>query len=117
MSVSNLSMVRGDTPSFDLDINEPSGSPYNLAGMEVTMRAARHGDDPGYRAVFTKSTTDGSIVVTDAANGKARVDMRKADTSALDAPVELAYYVHAKGVGTEVTPIMGTLTIEARPGR
>lgn len=112
----DLTMTRGDTPSFDLDINQPNGTAYDLTGATITMSAKRHGDDPDYRGVFRKTSAGGSptIVITNAAGGLARVDMKAADTRDIPAPAVLWYDIEVEfPSGTSVTPVKGNLTIEA----
>lgn len=116
MAASSLTMVRGDTPSFDLDINKPDGSAYDLSGATLIMSAKRHGDDPDYRAAFRKTSAGGSptITITNAAGGLARVDMKAADTASVEAPADLWFDVQVSfPSGVVVTPIMGTLTVSA----
>lgn len=109
-------MIRGDTPSFDLDINQPNGTAYVLTGATITMSAKRHGDDPDYRAVFRKTSggADPTIVITNAAGGLARVDMKPEDTREVQPPADLLYDVEVSfPSGISVTPIVGTLTVGA----
>lgn len=117
--MSDLTMARGDTPSFDLDINNPDGSPYNLTGATIKMTALRHKDDPKYRALFSKTSAGGSptIVITNAAGGIARVDMVAADTRYIEVPAALFYDVEITNGAVTFTPITGTLTISPDASR
>lgn len=108
-------MVRGDSPSFDLDINNPDGSAFNLTGATLVMSAKRHGDDPDYRALFTKTSAGGgsTISITNAAGGLARVDMKPIDTRDVQTPALLWYDVQVSfPSGAIYTPISGWLTVE-----
>lgn len=112
----DLTITRGDSRSFDVDINKPDGSAYDLTGATVQMSGKRHGDDPDYRAIFRKTSAGGqaTIVITDAAAGKARIDMKPTDTRDVPAPATLFYDVSATfPSGTVVTPITGKLAVGA----
>ena len=113
--MTDIAMVRGDTPSFELDINNKDGSAYDLTGYTVHMTAKRHPDDPGYRALFSKHSggTSPTITVTNAAGGLARVDMAVADTHGIDVPVELFFDIEVEDGTHFATPITGKLTIGA----
>jgi hypothetical protein len=107
----NLTMVRGDTPTFDIAVKKPDGTPLSLAGAQMWFTAKKSTMDTDLAAVFQKTIGSG-ITVTDATAGLAEVTLAAADTSALPSRIILEYDVQVKDViGGVYTIARGWLTV------
>lgn len=107
-----LTMVRGDTASWDIACTLEDGSAVDLTGATIYFTAKKSHADADSAAVFQKSTSDG-IAVTDAANGKCRVTLTSADTSGLST-YAVTLYVDLEVVeadGNVATAAVGTLVV------
>lgn len=89
----DLTMYRGDTPTWELAVTNAAGAPYNLTGCTIRMMAKRAITDADSAAVLDLSTAGGEITITDAAGGRAEIVPPAADTAGLIADVNALYDV------------------------
>jgi len=78
-----LSLTRGDTDFLDGTATKPDGTAQPLTGWTIRFIVKRRPGDPDNEAVITKTTADGGIQITDAAQGLYTVPITPADTAGL----------------------------------
>lgn len=110
--MSDLTMRRGDTPIWDLEMDDPA---YDLSAVtEIYMTAKYSVDDPDVDAVFQLTMSGGQIVVDPVDLYKATIQPERADTNTLTADVVLVYDVQLSLTGTPdttFTVVNGNLAI------
>lgn len=81
--LNTLRVVKGQSKRFQITIRRKSGGRAKLpAGTKFFFTVARGGE-----VVFTKTSDDNSIVVTDRENGIATLDLEVVDTEKLEAGI------------------------------
>jgi hypothetical protein len=113
--MSELTMVRGDSFSFDGAPAERNGVPINLTGAQLKFTLRRTNDPIDLRpAVVQKDTVGGGVAVVSAPAGTYRVTLLPADTQGLTYSVTLYYDVELTESGGTVTTVdSGTLYVDA----
>lgn len=108
--MADLSMTRGDTPTFDLTITDAAGDAVDLTDATIAFTAKRSIADSA--TVFQKTVGSG-VTVTNAAGGLASVLLAAGDTTALpDRTIALHYDVEVvESDGTKTTVASGLLTV------
>jgi len=118
--IANLTMQRGDTPTWRIPIFEsvdsvPTATPFNLTGYKIWMTAKRELADSDAQAVFQITSDAGQIVlVGPATDGLIDVTPLPASTLALTADTTLKYDIQiANATGTRVYTVRkGELLVE-----
>jgi hypothetical protein len=112
--VSDLRVVRGDTPTIDFALTDPiTEEPTDLSGAIVwfTVRTSYESD-----VVFQKKTGGSGIVIdVPAASGRGKVNIAAEDTNTLVNRdlIEFVYDLQVKLVGGAVlTPAKGRFFVE-----
>lgn len=107
-------MYRGDTAAWDFTITQSDGTAVNLTdAVGIRFTAKNRTSDADADAVITRTVGDG-VTVTSAVNGQVRVQLEAADTSALAAPLALAFDLQlADDHGGVYTVAAGRLEIKA----
>jgi hypothetical protein len=110
-----LRMKRGDTPLWNIQAYEVDGTtPFDLTGYTLRMTFKRSLADDDADAVFELSTVEGTITITDAANGQATAQPERGDTSGLTVDTTLQWDLQAaRDATTDVTYtlVSGTLLV------
>jgi hypothetical protein len=111
----NLDMVRGNTFSFDILIEE-NDVPVNLTGGSLKMMAKWSPLDADASAVFTKSSPSTGITVLSAVGGTANITIAPTDTNIAAIPyhdVNLYYDIRfTDGSGNVFTVMRGNLLVQ-----
>jgi hypothetical protein len=107
-------MYRGDTAAWDFTVTEPDGTAVDLTDADgIRFTAKDRASDADVDARIAKTLGDG-VTVTNAAAGVVRVQLATDDTSALSAPLSLAFDLQlADAVGGVYTVAAGKLEIKA----
>ena len=107
--IANLTMQRGDTPTWRIPVFEslngaPTATPFDLTGYKIWMTAKREWTDTDAQAVFQITSVGGQIVlVGPAADGLIDVTPLPASTLSLVADTTLKYDIQiANATGTRV---------------
>jgi len=109
-----LEVNRGDAVSLNVGpVLDAAGAVVNITGYELWFTGKLAVSDLDAAAVFQKTTTAGSIVITNGPAGLARVDLAAADTSALTSSTLLYVDLQAKASGKVVTLARGRLLVVA----
>jgi hypothetical protein len=102
--MNDLTVIRGDTVTFELTITDSAGDPYDLTGAEVWFSVERLG---------ISKTVGSGITVATPASGVATISLVTADTE--DAPnlrVSYRYDVQLRlSDGSIKTPVRGQLIV------
>jgi hypothetical protein len=110
-----LTMKRGDTPLWNIQAYQSDGTtPFDLTGYTLRMTFKRSIADDDADAVFELSTVEGTITLTDAANGQATAQPERSDTSGLTVDTTLYWDLQAaRDATTDVTYTLlsGTLFV------
>jgi hypothetical protein len=109
-----LSMVRGDTAEWDMQLIDPQTRlPKSIsAGAVIRMMAKHQYEDSDAEAVFVLTKATGEIVVTDAANGKFHVATLVESTTDLSNELHnLVWDVQVEDVGKKWTPEKGPFKV------
>lgn len=111
--MSDLTMRRGDTPIWDLELADQT---YDLSVVtEIYMTTKYDVADADVDAVFQLTKTGGQIVVDPVDLYKATIQPERSDTNTLTQDVALVYDVQISETGapdTTFTVVDGTLTIQ-----
>ncbi len=108
----NLTMFRGDTPSFNLVITT-DGAARNISTDSLRMTAKYSTYDADNAAVFSKTIGSG-ITIVSGAGGTATVLLSKTDTNTLPGQIVTLFYdiqLSPSGNVPVFTIAWGTLTI------
>lgn len=88
-------IFKRDVKSHLFQLVDKAGDPYDLTSvLEITL-TVRGSDTESAAVVFSCTETGGDIVVTDAVNGKIRVDVITEDTSS-ETPGEKVYDIQVQ---------------------
>ena len=107
MTVRNLSLIKGQTVSFEGVLKDDSGQRIDLTNLALTWKV---GDKDFLRTQFTLSEGNG-ITITDAARGEWRIDLRKSDTEDLSQGLYVHQGFAANGDAENYTFTRGRLTL------
>lgn len=108
-----LVMKRGDSALWDFVATYPSGAPLVLTSATVWMTAKNQLSDADVAAVFQVSTTGGQITLTDAPNGKFRVQLTPSNTNTLTKDTNLFWDVQVKDASGKIYTVAdGTLLVK-----
>ncbi len=118
--IANLTMQRGDTPTWRIPIFEsldgvPTATPFDLTGYKIWMTAKRAWTDSDAQAVFQITSVAGQIVlVGPAADGLIDVTPLPTSTNGLVKDESLKYDIQiANATGTRVYTVRkGELLVE-----
>lgn len=113
-SNTNLTMIRGNTESFNIQI-QLNGTPVNITGGTLRLTAKWKITDSDGAAVFTVFSPSSGITITNAANGQASIIIARSLTNInaipyrrVDLPYDLEY---TDSNGNVYTVLYGLLTI------
>ncbi len=107
MTVRNLSLIKGQTVTFDGVLKDDDGNRVDLTNLTLTWKV---GDKDFLRTSFTLTEGNG-ITIVDATRGEWQIDLRKSDTEDLS----VGLYVHqgfaANGNAENLLFTRGRLTL------
>ena len=104
--MTRLSMFRGDDESFDVAVVEADGTtPVNLSGATLRFTAKQKINDLDASAVIELSTDEGTITVTDATHGLARLDVPAAQTDLLTRDLRLVWDLQITDIFSKVRTV------------
>lgn len=103
MEYENITMIKGDTLSFDVAVFDQNGAPLTVDTAYFTCKKNINGDEKAFQKALDHGITyDGDLLV---------VRVAPSDTESLEAG--RYFYDLQLGVGDDVyTPMIGILTIE-----
>lgn len=106
-------IYRGDNPETPLIIEEgDEGGPYEPVNITGSTFAMRIQQKRGNLEVLTLTTSNGGIVITDAANGEFKVVFSSAQTTALPTNCPMLYDLQwVNSSGDKKTLIAGEITV------
>jgi hypothetical protein len=104
--MTRLEMFRGDDESFDVSVYEVDGTtPVDLTGATLRFTAKRRVSDADLDAVIELTTDDGTITVTNAGQGKARLDVPAAQTFDLTRDLRLLWDLQITDIADKVRTV------------
>jgi len=110
-----LEMFRGDDESFDVRVYEVDGvTPVNLTGADLRFTAKRNVTDLDADAVVTLTTAAGTITITNAVLGQARLDVPAVQTNALTRDSILPWDLQVRDVSNKTRTLASGLLIIRR---
>lgn len=108
-----LSMVRGDTATWDVVCTDEDGNLVDLTDAVIYFTGKAKVTDSDAAAVFKKAIGDG-ITVTDAANGGCTVSLANVDTASLTGLTAITLRVDLEVIeadGNIATAALGVLVV------
>ncbi len=103
----NQDVARGDDTTVNFTIKNPAGTAVlNVTGWSFWFTGKVDLNDTDGSAVFQRTTANGGITITDAANGAISVAIRAVDTSPLTADTTVLCDLQGKDAGGKVNTIM-----------
>lgn len=83
--MANINLVRGDTATVSVTVNNENATPYDLTDSVIRMAVKIRASDPNASSLIFKTSYDSEeILITDAVNGLAKIDFLTRDTIDLD---------------------------------
>lgn len=111
--MSLLSMIRGDSVAFAVELTDGDGLPLDLTDLALTFTAKRRVSDGDARAIIQKTVAEGITVDDDPTLGLATLTIGPTDTEGL-ADRLLYWDIQVDdGSGDVKTPLSGVLLIGA----
>ena len=108
-------MFRGDDESFDVRVYEVDGvTAVNLSGANLRFTAKQHVTDLDADAVVTLTTAAGTITITNAALGQARLDVPASQTNGLTRDSVLVWDLQVFDVSNKTRTIGSGLLVIRR---
>jgi hypothetical protein len=111
--MSLLSMTRGDSRAFAIELTDGDGLPLDLTGLALVFSAKRRISDSDDRALITKTEVDGIVVDDDPTTGLAILTIAAPDTEGLSDRVLYWDLQVDDGAGDVKTPLSGLLSLDA----
>jgi len=105
----NFTLYTGDDKRPEIHVTDTSGEVVDLEGATINWVATKQSDDT---EVMSKSTSDGSINITDAEEGKFLIKVDASDTESMDAMTldHEAEVITSYGLTSHVT--VGTIDLK-----
>src|ERR1043166_5996896 len=104
--MTRLSMFRGDDESFDVVVYEANGStPVDLSGATIRFTAKKRINDEDTAAIIDLTTDDSTITITNASQGRARLDVPAAQTDSLTRDLLLVWDLQITDIANKVRTV------------
>lgn len=101
----NYEIFRGDDRDITIAVKTPAGVAQNITGWTFWVTGKVSLADADAAAIFQRTSANGGVVITDAANGLATATIRGADTSALTAETTLFVDIQGKDTAGRVATL------------
>lgn len=104
-----LTMTRGDTQTFRVDLLDAEGAPLALDGLTLTFTVKKHYDDADDDAIIVKESGAGIELLED--DGAAEITIDPEDTIDIIRPREYVWDLQVDDAGDIRTPLAGLFRV------